>query len=68
MLVSHYQNADQNWDIKLANMSLENVSQFKYLRMTVKNRHFIQEKIKRKLDSSNACYHSVQNIVSSHLL
>jgi hypothetical protein len=35
MLVSHDQNADQKWDIKIGNRSSENVSQFKYLEMTV---------------------------------
>jgi hypothetical protein len=28
----------------------------------------IQEIIKRRLNSGNACYHSVQNLLSSHLL
>jgi hypothetical protein len=28
----------------------------------------IQEEIKRRLNSGNACYHSVQNLLSSHLL
>jgi hypothetical protein len=28
----------------------------------------IQEEIKRRLNSGNACYHSVQNLQSSHLL
>jgi hypothetical protein len=28
----------------------------------------IQEEIKRRLNSSNACYHSVQNLLSSRLL
>jgi hypothetical protein len=28
----------------------------------------IQEEIKRRLNSGNGCYHSVQNISSSHLL
>jgi hypothetical protein len=36
MLLSSHQNMDQNWDIKIANRSLENVSQFKYLETTVK--------------------------------
>jgi hypothetical protein len=31
MLLSRHQNVGQNWDIKMANRSLENVSQFKYL-------------------------------------
>jgi hypothetical protein len=28
----------------------------------------IQEEIRRRLNSGNACYHSVQNLLSSHLL
>jgi hypothetical protein len=43
------------------------VSQFKYLG-AVTNQILIQEKIKRRLNSGNACYHSVQNRLSSHLL
>jgi hypothetical protein len=66
--VSHDQNADQNWDIKLRNRSFENVSQFKYWGMTVINQNLIQEEIKRRLNSGNACYYSVQNLLSSHLL
>jgi hypothetical protein len=44
------------------------VSQFKYLGTTVTNQNLIQEEIKRRLNSGNACYHSVQNLLSSHLL
>jgi hypothetical protein len=36
--------------------------------MTVTNQNLIQEDIKRRLISSNACYHLVQNLLSSHLL
>jgi hypothetical protein len=36
--------------------------------MTVTNQNLIQEEIKRRLNSGNACYHSVQNILSSRLL
>jgi hypothetical protein len=32
------------------------------------NENLIQEKIKRKLNSGNTCYHSVQNLLSSRLL
>jgi hypothetical protein len=31
ILLSHHQNAGQNWDIKIANKLFENVSQFEYL-------------------------------------
>jgi hypothetical protein len=68
MLPSRHQNVDQNRDIKIANRSFENVSQFKYLEMTITNQNFIQEEIKSILGSGNACYHSVQNFLSSRLL
>jgi hypothetical protein len=58
-----HQNAGQNHDIKIANRSLENVGQFRYLETTVTNQYLIQEKIKRKLNSGNACYHSVQALL-----
>jgi hypothetical protein len=44
------------------------VAQFKYLGMTVANHILIQEEIKRRLNSFNAWYHSVQNLLSSRLL
>jgi hypothetical protein len=46
MLLSQHQNAGQNCDIKLENKQCENVSQFKYLGMTVTNQNLIYEKIK----------------------
>jgi hypothetical protein len=68
MLLSRRQNVGQNRDIKIASRSFENVSQFKYLGMTVTNQNLIQEEIKRRLNSDNACYHSVQNLLSYRLL
>jgi hypothetical protein len=44
------------------------MSRFKYLGMTVTNQNLIQEEIKKRLNSSNACYYPVQNILSSRLL
>jgi hypothetical protein len=61
-------NASQNQDIKIANRSFEDVPQFRCLGMTVTNQTLIQEEIKRRFNSGNACYHSVQNLLSSHLL
>jgi hypothetical protein len=44
------------------------VAQFKYLETTVTNPNLIQEKIKKKLNFGNVCYHSVQNLLPSQLL
>jgi hypothetical protein len=44
------------------------VAQFRYLGTTIIKENLIQEEIKRRLNSGNACYHSVQNLVSSCLL
>ncbi|PNF28518.1 hypothetical protein B7P43_G14701 [Cryptotermes secundus] len=68
MLLTRHQNAGQNHDIKIGNRCFENVAQFRYLRKTIRNQNLIQEEIKRRLNSSNACYHSVQNLLSSRLL
>jgi hypothetical protein len=35
---------------------------------TVTKQNLIQEEIERRLNFGNACYHSVQNLLSSHLL
>jgi hypothetical protein len=59
MLLSRHQNVDRNQDIKIANRSFENVSQLKYLGTTVTNQNLmIQEEIKIRLNSGNACYQS----------
>jgi hypothetical protein len=54
--------------MKIASRSFGNVAQFKYLGTAVRNQNLIQEEIKRRLNSGNACYHSVQNLLSSRLL
>jgi hypothetical protein len=68
MLLSHHQNAMCNLDMKRANRSFENVAQFECLEKTVTSPILIQEEIKRKWNSGNVCYHSVQNLLPSHPL
>ena len=48
--------------------SFERVEQFRYLGTTVPHQISVQEEIKSRLKSGNACCHSVQNILSSSLL
>jgi hypothetical protein len=68
MLLSRHRNAGQNLNIKTGDRSFENVAQFKYLGRTVTNKNLIGEEIKRRLNSGNPCYHSVQNLLTSRLL
>jgi hypothetical protein len=44
------------------------VAQFRYLGKTITSQKLIQEEIKSRLNSANACYHLVQNLLSSRLL
>ena len=44
------------------------MEEFKYLGTNLTNQNSIQEEIKSRLKAGNACYHSVQNILSSRLL
>jgi hypothetical protein len=66
--VGHHQNVDRNRYRRIANRSFKNVSQLKYLGTTVTNQNLVQEEIKSRLNSGNACCHSVQNFLSSRLL
>jgi hypothetical protein len=68
MLMIRDQSAGQNHTTETFNRSFKNLEQFKYLGTIVTNPNFIQEKIKRRLNSDNAYYHSVQNHLSSRLL
>jgi hypothetical protein len=66
--MSRDQNEGQNGNIRVGNKSFETVEQFKYLGTTLTNQNYIHEEIKIKLKSGNACYHSVQKLLSPSLL
>ena len=54
--------------VKIDNSSFERVKELKYLGTTLTYQNYIQEEIKNRLMSGNACCHSVQNLLSSRLL
>jgi hypothetical protein len=68
MLLTRTQNIGRHQDIEIGNRSFENLSQFIYLGTRVTNQNLNQEDIKRRLNSGNACYHSVQKLLTSLLL
>jgi sorting nexin-29 len=68
MVMSRDQNAGRSHSIKTDNSFFERVEQFKHLGTTLKIQNSIQEEIKSRLKSGNACYRSVQNLLSSSLL
>jgi len=68
MVTSRDQNAGPNHNKKIDTRSLEMVKEFKYLGTTLTNQNSIQEEIKSRLKSGNACHHSVQNVLCSSLL
>jgi hypothetical protein len=65
MFMSYYQTTVQNNNTKVVNKSFEYAEKFKYFGMTVKNQSCIHEHVKSRLNSRNACYHSIRNILSS---
>jgi hypothetical protein len=67
MIISH-PNSGQNQNVRIAKESFEKVAKFKYLGTTLTNQNDIHDEIKSRLNLGNACYYSVQNILSSHLI
>jgi hypothetical protein len=59
--------AGKKHSIMIANRSFEDVTKFTYLVTTLTDQNCIHEKIKSRLNSVNAWYHSVQSL-SSRLL
>jgi hypothetical protein len=60
--------AGQGQNIRIAKRSSEDVAKFKYLGTTLTDQNCIQEEIKSNINLGNACYHSVQSLLSSRLL
>ncbi|KAJ4427587.1 hypothetical protein ANN_25235 [Periplaneta americana] len=68
MIMSRDENIVRNGNIKIGNLSFEEVEKFKYLGATVTNINDIREEIKHRINMGNACYYSVEKLLSSSLL
>jgi hypothetical protein len=64
MFIFHLQNARENQSIKIATIYFDYRANFKYLGKS----YTVHEKIKSILNLGNACYYSLQNFLSFHLL
>ena len=68
MVMSWDRNAGRGHSVKNDNSSIERVEEFKYLGTTLTDQNSVEKEVKSRLQSGNACYHSVQNLFSSSLL
>ncbi|KAJ4434136.1 hypothetical protein ANN_16456, partial [Periplaneta americana] len=68
MIMSRDQDIVRNGNIKTGGLSFEEVEKFKYLGATVTNINDTREEIKRRINMGNACYYSVEKLLSSSLL
>ena len=60
--------AGRSYSMEIDNSSIERMEEFKYLGTRLTNQNSIQEEIKSRLKLGNACYYSVQNVLSASLL
>jgi len=68
MVMSRDQNAGRIHSVRIDNSTFEWMEEFKYLGTTLTNQNSIAEGIKSRMRSGNACYNSVQNLLSSRFL
>ena len=59
MVMSRVMTAGRSHIIKIDNRSYERMGQSNYVGTNLTNQNYIQEEIKNRLKSENACYHSV---------
>jgi hypothetical protein len=68
MLMSCSQKIGQKHSTKIVHRSFEDVAKFRYLDTTLTDQNCMHEEINSRLNLGNACYHSVQSLLSSCLL
>jgi hypothetical protein len=57
VIMSRHPNSGQNQNMRIDNESFEKVAKFRYLGTTLINKNDINDEIKSKLNSGNACYY-----------
>jgi hypothetical protein len=68
VLMSCSQNIGQKHSTRIVSRFFEDVAKFKCLGTTLTHKNYMHEEIKSRLNSGNACYHSVQDLLSSRVL
>ena len=68
MVMSRDQKLGRIHSVRIDNRTFERVEEFKYLGTTVTHQNSVAEEMKSRLNSGFACYHSVQNLLSSRFL
>ncbi|KAJ4442515.1 hypothetical protein ANN_04102 [Periplaneta americana] len=68
MIMSRDEIIVRNGNIKIGNLSFEEVEKFKYLGATVTNINDTRDEIKHRINMGNSCYYSVEKLLSSSLL
>ena len=68
MITSRHQNVIQNQNIAIGNSSFQIVEKFRLLGVTATITNDFREEIKRRINMGNACYYSLEKILSSRLL
>jgi hypothetical protein len=64
MLMTSYKKAGQRQRVKIANRSFQEVAKLKYPGTALTDKNCKHEEIKSRLNSGNACYRSVQSLLS----
>jgi len=68
MVMYRDQNTGRSGSMKSDNRSFERMEEFIYLGTTLTYQNSIQEETESRMKSRNACYHSVQDLLSSSLV
>jgi hypothetical protein len=68
MIMSSHPNSGQNQNIGRTNELSVYAANFKFLGTILANQNDIHDEIKSRINSGNACYHTLQNLLSSCII